>query len=238
MRNIDISIMTISRPENYLRDTLNSLNLENSKDGFISVNLVVGSTQLEYLEEWRDKHTIVDFKEEEWDYIKEKDIRHRLSWNYQRCLSLNIKNNQGVLIFEDDVKFARGWKKRLEKTLNAIEVSHGDNYVLALYAAYSFFKYRTGGLFENYNIPGFYGLQGMYYPERHRKGWSEYLMDFGVRSYHTPADLLLKEYLSKNSVSLLATTPSLVQHMGRNTTGVGSWHQAPAFMDVLPEDNE
>ena len=239
MRDIDINVMTVSRPENYLMHTLNSLNPDwDPNHIFHKANLVYGSPERSYLDRYEGTYEIIGFPQEEWDFIQDKDLRQRASWNYWRCLTQGIKHNNGVIVFEDDVKFAKGWRKRLEKTIDQIERLYAQDYVLSMYACYPFSGYRHGLLYENYSIPGFYGTQGMYFTEKTRLGYGEYIKQYGVDSYHTPYDLLLKEYLNKNHIKLFATTPSIVQHMGANTTGLGHFHQATYYLEELPEANE
>ena len=191
---------------------------------------------MSYLDPYRklQQYTIVGFAEEEWRHIGDKSVWHKASWNYWRCLSCNIIHNSGVAIFEDDIRVSRGWRQRLEETIKAIESRFEQNYVLALYSPSRREGYKEGLLFENYEIQYFFGTQGMYFPEKTRVEYANYIHKFGVKSYRIPYDCLLKEYLASKDIRLVSTTPSLVQHIGVKTTGLGgNFHQAPSFLDSL-----
>ncbi|HEV2645637.1 MAG TPA: hypothetical protein VGU46_04660 [Acidobacteriaceae bacterium] len=235
MREIDISISTIARPENYLDITLRSLGSD------IPVNLIVGSTSMSYLDIYRrsKQHTIVYATEFDWANVHNMPIRQRASWNYWRCLTSNIKHNNGAIIFEDDINAAKGWRTRLDKTIESIENIYGMDYVLALYSHCARDSYKQGLFFENYIVRDFFGTPGMYFTEKTRIGYADYIRKFGVETCRRPYDLLIKHYLVENDIRLFATTPSLVQHIGISSTGLSEiFYQAPSFLEdvtSLPE---
>jgi hypothetical protein len=70
----------------------------------------------------------------------------------------------------------------------------------------------------------------MYYPEEVRAGFAEYLKRHGVDSMRLPYDLLLRNYLWKESIRLLAAIPCLFQHVGEVGTGLGNFHKPAQFL--------
>jgi hypothetical protein len=65
-------------------------------------------------------------------------------------------------------------------------------------------------------------------------GFRGYLLERGVESWTWPYDLLLQGYAISEGIPILATMPSLVQHMGARTTGLsGHFHAAPSFAEEV-----
>ena len=73
----------------------------------------------------------------------------------------------------------------------------------------------------------------MYYPEAIRRHFTEFIRSNGVDCYRVPYDLLLKEYLATEHIPLFATIPSLVEHIGTVSTGLGVFHKAGQFREVI-----
>lgn len=230
-RGAPIVIMTVARDQPYIYETLASLGPD------CPVRLVVGSPDADYLDRYRSRPhvTIVEAAPQEWEAIQGAGLHQRASWNYWRCLTRGGPAQGGLLIFEDDVRFARRWRTRLRQTVRALEAAHGQDFVLALYAPHDFVRdaYHRGQLFAEYPVPWFYGTQGMYFPAGVRAAFAAYLKRNGVDAFRVPYDLLLKDFLTERRVPLFATVPSLVQHTGVQTTGLGSFHQAAGFVEEV-----
>lgn len=237
---INLVISTVWREESYLNATLDSLSVEYPIHAEQPVTLVVGSPQTTHLthHSLRPGISVVEMGTHAWLWIKNNGIRHRATWNYHRCLTQCIPGERGSLVLEDDVKFARGWRLRLDLTLAALESRFRSRFVLAIYDPYKRDSTESS-LYAQYPYQDFTGTQGVYYPAAIRQGFAKYLRKNGVIANKTHYDFLLKDYLAEEDIPLFATTPSLLQHMGRNTTGLGVWHQAPGFVeDVTAEPSE
>jgi GR25 family glycosyltransferase involved in LPS biosynthesis len=143
-------------------------------------------------------------------------------------LGPSSKERKGLLIFEDDVIVARGWETRLHDTVRELEVTNQGGFVLALYTAYPFTP-AQGHFYAPYPAKRFFGTQAMYYPEAIRRGFSEYLRANGVDRHVLPYDLLLRAYVQSHGISLYATVPSLAQHVGEISTGLGGPSQGGHF---------
>jgi hypothetical protein len=70
----------------------------------------------------------------------------------------------------------------------------------------------------------------MYYPETVRAGFADYLKCHGVDSMRLPYDVLLRNYLWKERIRLVATFPCLFQHIGEISTGLGNFHKTRQFL--------
>lgn len=229
---INLVITTVCREEKYLDATLTSLSSEYPIRRDQPVFLVVGSPVTTYLDCYRSQPGImvVEMGPNAWAWIKNNRLRHRATWNYHRCLTQYAGGERGTLILEDDVKFACGWRLRLDITIAALESRYGSEFVLTIYDPY---KCAPGEscLYTEYPRERFTGTQGVYYPAGVRQDFAKYLRTTGVIANKNHYDYLLRDYLLQEDLPLFATTPSLIQHMGRNTTGLGVWHQAPGFVE-------
>lgn len=234
---INLVISTVWREENYLAATLNSLSSEYPIRDDQPVFLVIGSPETAYLALYRSHPgvIVVEMGPNSWAWIKDNKLRHRATWNYHRCLTQCVDGERGTLILEDDVRFACGWRLRLDRTLAALENRFGSRFVLSIYDAQNCTS-KESPLYAEYTRESFFGTQGVYYPARVRQGFSKYLRTAGVIANKNHYDYLLRDYLIQEDIPLFATSPSLIQHMGRNTTGLGVWHEAPGFIeDVTAE---
>jgi hypothetical protein len=230
-RLVDCAMMTLDREGQYIHQTLISM-APNYR-----ITLFPGSPSSAYLDCYRKNRwlQIVPTTAEDWELLEPMGPNQRASWNYWRCLTQGNQYSNGLLLFEDDVQFAQGWRGRLFRTLPAIEATYGPDFVLALYACYPFVRegYEAGALYSPYPAVAFYGTQGMYFTETTRQQFADYLKKHGVDTYRLPHDILLKEFLDKTGFPLFATTPCLIQHIGRTTTGLGSFHQTDGFIEAI-----
>lgn len=229
---ISIAISTISREDNYLPLTLESLAREQQVDAIHPLSLMVGSPETEYLDHLRSRPgiNVVEMGPNTWSWIKLSKVYYRATWNYYRCLTQCAEGARGTLVFEDDVHFARGWRERLEHTLTILEDRHGDDFALALYSPLKF-GWDGTSLYAEYPLKDFLGTQAVYYTAKTREGFATYLKKYGLVANANPYDYILRDYLLQEGLPLFVTTPTLVQHMGKRSTGLGHWHDSPDFVE-------
>ena len=239
---INVVVCTIWREGNYLEETLNSLSLEHPLNADCPVSLVLGSPLSAYVDHYRQSGiSIVDMGPSTWSWIENLALRHRATWNYYRCLTQPAGGSGGTLVIEDDIRFARGWLSRLTATLAALDEAAAGDFALSLYcpADFPLEAYLRGQLYAEYPLERFYGTQAVYYTAKTRRGFGAFLKKHGVVANQAPYDILLRYYLYEAGLPLFATAPSLVQHMGKQSTGLGGWYEAPSFMEdvtgPLPE---
>ena len=221
-----IVVMTVARVGNYLPRTLESLGPDTPS------TLMVGSTESGYLAPFRGDpgRSVVVPSEEEYAPWSRIGLHHRASWNYWRCLE-HGKAWRRLLVIEDDVVFARGWEDYLGRVIGEVEVRVRD-YVLSLYSPYPVTNpgRRT---FATVARGVFYGTQGVLFAGGAAAGFADYLRRHGVESFKTNYDLNLKAYTEVSGTPLFTTDPSLIQHIGERTTGIGHYHTSPSFREDL-----
>ena len=232
LNSLNLVISTVWREESYLHATLESLSSEYPIHKDQPVCLVVGSPVTTHLSCLRSHPgvAVVEMGPHAWSWIKNNNVRHRATWNYHRCLTQCAGGERGTLILEDDIRFARGWRLRLDLTLAALENRFSSEFVLTLYDPWNWTR-KENPLYIEYPREQFTGTQGVYYPSAVRQDFAKYLRIKGVIGNKDHYDYLLRDYLIQEDIPLFATSPSLIQHMGRNTTGLGVWHQAAGFIE-------
>lgn len=240
LNKINLAIPTVWRERDYLAATLDSLLVEYPQNVQQPIYLVVGSPVTTHVDRYKSQPgiSVVEMGPNTWSWIKDRYTHHRATWNYYRCLTQPIAGTRGTLILEDDVRFARGWSARLEATLAALEGKHGSSFVLAVYAAwFSALKVRhPGQIYVEYPPRHFCGTQGIYYPVGVRQGFARYLKVHGVVANEDHYDKILRRYLIESDIPLFATTPCLIQHMGKTSAIETPWHESKDFMeDVTAE---
>lgn len=232
LSGINFAISTISREESYLPATLERLSEEYPISVSQPVSLVVGSPVTQYLDPLRARPgiTLVEMGPNTWAWIERSRLYYKATWNYYRCLTQCAAGRRGTLILEDDVRFARGWRGRLETTLAVLEDRYGTDFVLTLYAPLSFGQ-QEQRLYADYPLRDFYGTQAVYYTAKIRKGFAKCLKTKGLVANANSYDGILRDYLLQEGLPLFVTTPTLVQHMGKRSTGLGHWHDSPDFVE-------
>jgi hypothetical protein len=236
-RIISFAIMTVVRPKIYIHELLRAFR-SNER-----IRLIVGGVNSGYLKRYRDdvRIEIIPPSAEAYALVEHYSLQHRASWNYLRCLTLGPASTegQGLLVVEDDVILAKGWKSQLHKVLNQIEAAYRGQYLLALYAAFPHvpISHDARTLYVSHPVALFFGTQAIYFPEPVRAGFADYLKTHGVESFRTPYDVLLKEYLKYAGVHLFVTIPCLAQHIGRISTGLATCdHKTQYFEPTLSCD--
>lgn len=231
-RPIDIAVSTVFRTPSYISRLISSLRTD------LRVRLIVGSLEMGHLADYRTSASIQIMPPEkpEWLAFKAAGVHHRAMWNYWRALKLGKSHRRarGLVIFEDDVVLARGWQDYLQAAMARIERHHGQDFVLSLYAAYRFepdSKYAKYAAI--YPATRFFGTQAVYYPDAVRREFAAFLRYYGVKKNTMPYDLLLKKFLIAAGIPLFNTCPSLAQHIGEVSTGLGRFHRAGQFKNSL-----
>lgn len=229
---IEFAITTVPRAGAYLRRLIASLGKG------LHLRLVAGADDVSYLKSFRGRThiEIITVPKREWKLFKDRRVHHRATWNYWRCLVFGPKEKKarGLTVFEDDVILAKGWLEHLHSAVAELEAQYDKRFVLALYSAHHF---DTGFDFKKFTLPYpdsiFFGTQAMYFPNESRLGFARFLKVHGVKCDRRPYDLLLREYLRLSATPLAATYPSIAQHVGKVSTGLGRFHQSPQFKGML-----
>jgi hypothetical protein len=224
---IDFSIVTVSRPVNYIETVAEHL------PGNQLIRLFVGSLETRYLDNIRRRPLVRILlpTPEEWKNLEPLSVFQRATWNYWRALACipNGAGRDGLLVFEDDILPASNWREHLEMAINAVSTEGISHFILALYSSRQHAATIQGKPFTNYPTHLFAGTQAIYYPESVRGTFAAFLYEHGVNMNEAPYDMLLAEFAARHSIPIFLTVPVLVQHIGRIGTGLGEFHQAPNF---------
>ncbi len=226
--DIPITFVTVSRPEPYIHQALESLGQERR------VALLVGSLDASYLDRYRDDPELRIVLPSPGEFRDWADRPHgeRASWNFWRAL-VDARHQRRLLLCEDDVVFARGWRPFLTRVIAEIERNQSD-YLLSLYWHEAFVE-ATGSGRVTLDPGAYFGHQAVLYAGRALAEFPDYLRCHGMDNWVRPQDLNLARYASEAGIPIYTTQPSLVQHVGRTSTGQGPFHQTATFVADLTE---
>lgn len=157
--------------------------------------------------------------------------------NHRRgVLRLFTSDSTHLCIFEDDVKFPVGWLKRLHETIDDIEKSYGDRWVMTLFvrnSAEPLEKMREGRKWYPYLKRPYVGTQGIVYPRGVAREISDAVLERCILYYEHPIDELLGYWLDENQIDMLASAPCLVQHIGDVSTMEHGYMVTEGFVDQI-----
>ncbi len=205
--------------------------------GVAGLHLLVGAPDQGYLDSYRHHRRI------QIEPLSEIDARRSAPWtvhrraclNYYRSLNMPLGNSHGLCVCEDDVVFCDNFIEKLLATVREMEEENGlSRYVLACYVPYRLDEpaLERGKRFASYPAHSYYGTQCMYYPRSVVTELAERMQQEGVESYTQPVDMIVKDFGTEID-GIYGTTRSLVQHVGRQTTGLGHFHTSPTFEGAL-----
>jgi hypothetical protein len=221
--DLAVCFVTVERPEGYLHATLESFGRA------LPATLMVGSPESSYLDRYRGDPAlrVVVPTAEEFAGWAGRPVGQRATWNFWRALE-DARGCRRLLLCEDDVVFARGWRAFLGRVVDEAERT-GPDYVLTLYSPGALAGADGRGL-TVIDPDCFYGHQAVLYAGRALTGFADHLRRHGVEAWERPQDLNLGRFAREHGLPIYATCPSLVQHVGRVTTGQGHFHQSLTFV--------
>lgn len=256
---VSYTIVTYPRPAAYLDKTIKSL----ESTGFFKASerlplwLVGGSPDSSHLKPYlSDKRFLVDpmtdqeAKDSHWHIA---GGGYRAIIGHRRALH-PLKVNPGaqyILVMEDDIQFAKGWIPRFEKTLKEVIKKFSDRFLLSLYSPGDgaqldpvLLAYKSGKLWVDRVSEKFYGVQGILYPTIIRDA---YIYETSARpidqergpgksmdrAYGHPHDLLLPMTMGQLRIPIVATAPSLVQHIGLESGAQSPEHTSKSFLETV-----
>ncbi len=153
------------------------------------------------------------------------DIRHRHNSNYAAAFLLGDMSKD-ALILEDDVHPCRNLQEQMKALYWLIGQRKLDRYIVALYSCTQW-PLSAQNLNE-YTIDKFFGLQAMLYSANLRQVFHDAHLEYRDEQ---PADYITRIVAKEQNLPILATTFSLFQHIGKQTTGLGDFHQTRNFLD-------
>lgn len=222
-----ISILSVDRgSQKYVYRTLQNV-LEAIPEN-IPINVYVGNEHTEYLqpatlrkylpEQSIMRIHIIEFPPEEVCELSTLPLSARARRNYARVLS-DYNGTKGLLVLEDDIDLHSSILQDLSILTSHIPT---DAYIMTLYTGVR--KDDTSEYTIQTCHHGFSCTQGMYYTAN----CTDTLGAF-VRTCDQHYDLAIWEFCLQSSTPLYWVSPSLVQHEGLVSTGLGGVHTAPSF---------
>ncbi|KNC83606.1 hypothetical protein SARC_04141 [Sphaeroforma arctica JP610] len=148
-------------------------------------------------------------------------------YNYGRALRHfqlhGHSNHRGLLVLEDDVQVGRDAMKRLQYAINKIEQKGGSTtYLLDCYVV-DFAELTTSRFSDavDIRIGQFTCSQCLYIPRSLVKSLAATIghPDWASMAY----DLRIDRFAHEKDVTVYAMRKSIVQHLGRTTTGLSGW---------------
>jgi len=242
-RKLVLAIMTVDREPQYVHRTLASLFASDPLVHEVSsVHLVIDTSESAYLRDYRHHGKLLfhPLRDAEYERTADWSPHRRFCRNYVRCLSLPVPDGGGLCVCEDDVVFRDLFVQRLLTTIDELEAHTGKtDYCLALFTDCDLERdpsFYRGRHFCSYGWP-FRGTQCMYYPRAVAAELRDYIQEHGVTKTEDCGDLLIARLYADR---MYASPRSLVNHIGRVSTGLGGLPESPSFsrpyVPISPED--
>jgi hypothetical protein len=235
-------VVTCNRPGLYLHGMLESLALTGFTD---QLHLSVGHHDGAFLDRYRgqSQYRISVLTPQETEEFQFEKISRgaRCSLGHYCLMRAMLADQQDLLVlFEDDGKFARGWRPRMEQAIQTLQGRHGDRWILSLFHAYreNRARYDAGELLYPADPATYFGSQGIVYP---RKVAGEFLEHLGktVQVGEKATDTAMRQFTLATKIPLFFITPCLMEHMGDVSVGHnppydGYFYRAGCFVDPIP----
>ncbi len=174
---------------------------------------------------------------DDWRSIAGWGLHRRHTYNYWKCLDHFARLGEGLCLCEDDVLYDHRFWPKLAETVGEMDDKFRE-YVLALYSEADYGgnpDLLRGRLVSAYPASHFFGTQGMYFPPTTIGLYADYLRSHGLDREGKPTDLLIGDLCNELQNVYLARS-SLVQHIGRISTGLGFFHSSPSFGRPWPAE--
>lgn len=170
------------------------------------LTLFVGSPAEEFLGPLTadSRVRIVRTAPEEWEPLLARPVHERAAWNLSRAIS--VPGEDGVIVLEDDLLFARGWYEQICNVGDALVRQHGKYNLLSGYRTYDHFG--LGGV-----QPGGYArLPGAFYASLCALLVSEAARQ--VAAAHVAGKSPFDLALGSCPFGMWSTSYSIVEHVG------------------------
>ncbi len=202
----NVVVITSKRPENYIYKAIGTIKEQ------IPIHLFVSGTDTDYLNKISSDKRISITTVEHND--KDNKILNQFQ-TFRRCIQDGyINGERGILVFEDDVLFANGWKKRFELIVSDLESKY-ERFVLSLFTNLPLCT--PDKLPPSYYLPlnttSFGGALGMYYTDFARRTIMDYFDKYDMKKTNH-YDIVVRNCLIENNIPMFVAIPCLVEHTG------------------------
>lgn len=250
---VPVVILTVPRKRNYVNGTLDSLLSSGylTSPSLLPVRVVTGSPQSDHIDSiWR-KNPQIQICEMPHEVALEAHLdslstQQKCCFGHYWWMRLLVESGnlpEYVLACEDDIVFARGWEHYLSEVLRDVKAHDTIPAIITLYRLYleghtqdhSREQFERGARW--YEISSsFWGTQAVLYPTAILKSLAEFLFENNVQTFMDPVDILIGRFAWSRGIHTIATSPSLVNHVGEETTGQSKYfHRAEYFLESVEE---
>ena len=217
LKNIDaISIYTVYRENNYLYTTLNNINSIVTDNIPITLNIYLGNlisndkiTSDKMIEYNNLKININPFNSE---FITTHPPKGLL-WNASRAL-INYNGKNGILTLEDDIELNANFFKYANDIIDLIK-KRSKKFIISFFNIFD--NNINNDIMYIYNLYNCFSFcQAMYFSY---EAANQYAMHSMNADFNTLFDNEIPFFCKKNNIELYRITKSLVQHIGKYSTG-------------------
>lgn len=255
MTILETAVLTVKRERPYFTETITSLQRTASFDlpPELPLRVIAGAPGPVHLEEARALRGPISFhemSEEEARTLRYDRLgpKRKCAFGHFRAmgeLESLTSTWDAALICEDDLAFADGWREYLFQTLEDIRRIHGERWILTLYRI----KHPDQTPVSPYVKAGrrwiglpaqeeFWGTQAIVYSRAALSSVRKYLWDKSISTFVHPVDIAIGMMAEAEGIPILASVPSLVQHIGKRSTGQSKWfHRAECFYESVVGDH-
>jgi len=212
-----VVICTAPRKTDYIHKTLYYTWKEAPTHLFVASN-----HNTEYLDRYKNQPDITITK---FPYNGPDSIVYNQMETYNTSLRDGyVDGDDGVLIVEDDVRFAVGWKKRLEEIIADLKSKYGDNFFLTLFTNLTFCSQTNTPLSGYFRVTKdnggsiMFGSQGMYFTKKLRNDILKYFEIFSSTDIRRHQDIKIRDCVLENDIPFFVTIPCIVNHIGNDST--------------------
>lgn len=235
---IDVSMITVPRSGMYVHRTISNLEASGFfRDHGGPLRIHVGSSVVDHVRRYasdrRFKVERVGLGDER--VMSQKKIWQRQGLNYVRCLQ-GAPDGSMALALEDDLDFSVGWYGWMKGA--ASEISRQFKRWILTLICFSDEPSRRHAAGHKWLPDGAErwcgGACAILYSAGLAREFASYVHLYLVVKDEWPTDLLLHRWARETGVQFCATAPSIVQHIGEVSTGLGGGgRKSPSFVKEL-----
>jgi hypothetical protein len=238
-------IVSIRRAEdtNYIHRAIKNLGKSGFFERFGKLHVVLGSSDTSYLNCYKDDLDIVihPMDSEEEIFWKDLYLTSKCAYGHVRMIkvALSFPGWKYAVLFEDDTIVARYWASFIEDILPEIHAVHRDNFMLSMYQHRGVKDhYDKGERWYPIDLPAeapyYHGGLAEVHTRFSLDGMTGHINARCIDRADLPSDYAMGEYTFLRHGAVLATAPSLIQHIGKVSTGQsGGFHQSDLFMEDI-----
>jgi len=253
---MNIAITTVDRSprRNFVEQTLASmLAKDQTVERYAPIRIITDGEDMNFLGPWKtDRRLVIETTDKKPHARTFDGIRPRVVMANVRAMQA-VPHGGSLLLLEDDLVFAPRWLERTERIIERIRADIGSTrFMLALYTPFELtsedrvqFEFAEREGYCACIRPTYYGSQAIYYGAEALQTVLGDMKQLGLVEGRLGSDEVVPYTSVNRDVPLLAAVPSLVQHVGADSTwlapGSVPMHQSPTFRDedeVRPSDGQ